>query len=72
VFQGWTRRLQVSSIMDMDEIPLEDVEENKVNCYFALWILWKNGVAYRQGSAVIFKSIWERYKEIELTELTLG
>ena len=72
VFQGWTKRFQVSETMQMDEIPDKDMEGDTVNCYFALWIKWEDGVAYRQGSAVIFRSVWERYKESQPIELILG
>ena len=42
------------------------------DCYFVLWIEWKDGVAYRRGSGAVTTEAWEVEKEAELVDLTLG
>ena len=42
------------------------------DCYFALWIEWKDGVAYRRGSGVVTVEAWETEMEEELVDLILG
>ncbi|KAF2848290.1 HET-domain-containing protein [Plenodomus tracheiphilus IPT5] len=42
------------------------------NCYFVLWIEWKDGVAYRKASGAVLSSAWERLREKEPVDLILG
>lgn len=42
------------------------------NCYFVLWIEWKNGVAYRRGAGAVTEKAWESERESELVDLVLG
>lgn len=46
--------------------------ESRDDCYFVLWIKWKNGVAYRQASGCVRTEMWEKYKEEEPIELIMG
>jgi hypothetical protein len=46
--------------------------DGREDCYFVLWITWKDCVAYRQGYGRVFSAKWEKYKEKEPVELVLG
>ena len=42
------------------------------DCYFVLWIEWKDGVAYRKGSGAVTVEAWETEMEEDLLDLILG
>ncbi|CAG8949490.1 hypothetical protein HYFRA_00007720 [Hymenoscyphus fraxineus] len=42
------------------------------NCYFVLWIEWKDGVAYRRAGGAVTEEAWDSEKESELVDLVLG
>ena len=42
------------------------------DCYFVLWIEWKDGVAYRRGSGAVTVEAWETEMEEDLVDLILG
>ena len=42
------------------------------DCYFVLWIEWKDGVAYRRGSGAVTVEAWEVEMEEEPVDLILG
>lgn len=42
------------------------------DCYFVLWIEWKDGVASRKGSGAVTVEAWEAEKEVEVVDLILG
>ena len=42
------------------------------DCYFVLWIEWKNGVAYRKGAGAVTVEAWAAEKEADLVDLILG
>ncbi|KAK5635759.1 hypothetical protein RRF57_011471 [Xylaria bambusicola] len=39
--------------------------------YGVLWIEWVDGVAYRRGSGVVYKEVWETH-DLENVDLILG
>ena len=42
------------------------------DCYYVLWIEWKDGVAYRRGSGAVTVEAWETQMEEDLVDLILG
>ncbi|KAL9114970.1 MAG: hypothetical protein Q9227_001213 [Pyrenula ochraceoflavens] len=50
----------------------EALQKRWKDCYFVLWIEWKNGVAYRRGAGAVTVEAWEREKEDDLVDLVLG
>ncbi|KAG6357227.1 hypothetical protein INS49_015105 [Diaporthe citri] len=47
-----------------------DEDKTRHECYFVLYVQWKNGIAERQASGKVFAKAWERHEED--VDLVLG
>ncbi|KAI9663146.1 MAG: hypothetical protein M1821_008194 [Bathelium mastoideum] len=66
--KGYTERIfdyRLTKEERYEKLHLED-------CYFVLWIEWKNGVAFRKAAGAVTAKAWQREKQQDLVDLILG
>ncbi|CAG8976499.1 hypothetical protein HYALB_00005996 [Hymenoscyphus albidus] len=59
-------------LVELEESGAQEWDPQLKNCYFVLWIEWKDGVAYRRAAGAVTEEAWDSEKESELVDLVLG
>ncbi|KAH8886590.1 HET-domain-containing protein [Thozetella sp. PMI_491] len=60
------------SYVDENKEAWDALRDTKDDCYYALWIEWRGGVAYRKGTGVVVAQRWDEAREESLVDLVLG
>jgi len=60
------------SWVDEDKEAWDTLINTKDDCYFALWVEWREGIAYRKGTGVVVAQRWDEAREESLVDLILG
>ena len=60
------------SWVDADKEAWNALIDAKDDCYYALWVEWQEGIAYRKGTGVVVAQRWDEAREESFVDLVLG
>ncbi|KAH6686658.1 heterokaryon incompatibility protein-domain-containing protein [Plectosphaerella plurivora] len=68
VAKGWTVSIADAAAYEEE---VHELHHDKIDCYFVMWVEWREGIAYRKAAGRVYVSAWDEVKD-DNVELVLG